>query len=303
MYLRAISIGYAVPDESFDALVHSVFQSSINLRLNRINRLLTLTTSSEDNLPQGIRLDAPIGFSFEKFQTGESAVCRDGILHIENSSLTIQLHGARRYKCDLPALVVDTSSAGVSTAWSFVWEALNKRQRLSKSEIIAKEIFDLSKSAQAGVSRKTGEAMRDLVDATRRYELTDITAVRALIGLGPGLTPSGDDLLVGYMAGLWSTVRDRNERVQFISDLGKRIIRLSRMTDDISRTYLHHAVRGQVSSRLANLAEAISYGEDSERLLDIAETAMSVGHTSGMDTVTGLLVGLTAWENKPRFWI
>ena len=265
--------------------------------------MLTLTTSSEDNLPQGIRLDAPIGFSFEKFQTGESAVCRDGILHIENSSLTIQLHGARRYKCDLPALVVDTSSAGVSTAWSFVWEALNKRQRLSKSEIIAKEIFDLSKSAQAGVSRKTGEAMRDLVDATRRYELTDITAVRALIGLGPGLTPSGDDLLVGYMAGLWSTVRDRNERVQFISDLGKRIIRLSRMTDDISRTYLHHAVRGQVSSRLANLAEAISYGEDSERLLDIAETAMSVGHTSGMDTVTGLLVGLTAWENKPRFWI
>ena len=73
------------------------------------------------------------------------------------------------------------------------------------------------------------------------------------------------------------------------------------MTNDISRTYLHHAVRGQVSSRLANLAEAISYGEDSERLLDIAETVMSVGHTSGMDTVTGLLVGLTAWENKPRF--
>ena len=33
-------------------------------------------------------------------------------------------------------------------------EGLNKRQRLSKSEIIAKEIFDLSRSAQAGVSRK-----------------------------------------------------------------------------------------------------------------------------------------------------
>ena len=64
MYLRAVSIGYAVPDEGFDALVYSVFQSSINLRLNRINRLLTLTTSSEDDLPQGIdwmrRLGSPL---------------------------------------------------------------------------------------------------------------------------------------------------------------------------------------------------------------------------------------------------
>jgi hypothetical protein len=303
MYIRAISIGYAVSGESFDASIHSVFQSSLNLRLNKVNRLLTLTTSSEDDLPQGIRLDAPIGFSFENFQTGEAAVCKDGILHIDNTSLTVQLSGARRWKCDLPTLMVDASNPVVSAAWSLVWDALNKRQILSGSEIVAQDLFRVSESTSAHVSRKAGEALRDLVDATRRYELTDTTAVRALIGLGPGLTPSGDDLLIGYLAGLWSTVRDRSKRVQFIPDLGKRIIRLSRMTNDISRTYLYHAVRGQVSSRLANLAEAISDEENSERLLDIAEAAMSVGHTSGMDAVTGLLVGLTAWENKPLFSI
>jgi hypothetical protein len=119
-----------------------------------------------------------------------------------------------------------------------------------------------------------------------------------LIGLGPGLTPSGDDLLVGYLAGLWCTVRDQGKRAQFISSLGKTVIRLSRQTNDISRTYLYHAVRGQVSSQLANLAEAISYAENPERLLAIAESAMRVGHTSGMDAVTGLLVGLTAWDGN-----
>ncbi|HEX9388188.1 MAG TPA: DUF2877 domain-containing protein [Anaerolineales bacterium] len=294
MYLRAISIGYAVPSESFDATVHSVFQSSINLRLNKVNRLLTLTTSSEDDLPQGIRLDAPEGFTFEKFQIGEQAVCRDGILHLENTSLTIQLHGARRWKCDLPALEFDTTKPIVSAAWSLVWEALNKRQRLLESEIVAEEIFHSNESVRAGVSHKAGRAMRDLVDATRRDELTDTTAISALIGLGSGLTPSGDDLLVGYMAGLWSTVREKSERAQFILSLGKRIIRLSQKTNDISRTYLYHAVRGQVSSRLANLAEAICRGEDPEHLLDIAETAMKVGHTSGMDAVTGMLAGLIA---------
>jgi hypothetical protein len=77
------------------------------------------------------------------------------------------------------------------------------------------------------------------------------------------------------------------------------IIRLSRMTNDISRTYLLHAVRGQVSSWLANLAEAIGRGESPERLLEIAETAMKVGHTSGMDAVTGMLVGLAVWGDMP----
>lgn len=296
MYLPAISIGYAVPSRNFDASVHSIFQSAINLRLNRANRLLTLLASGEGDLPQGIRLDAPDGFSFEEFQMGEPAVCRDGILYFENSSLTIQLSGARRWKCDLPTLKFDITNPPVSAAWSFVWEALNKRQILSESEIVAQDLFHLGESARAAVSRKVGGAMRDLLNVTRRYELTDTSAVRTLIGLGSGLTPSGDDLLVGYMAGLWCTVQNTSERAQFISSLGRRIIRLSRQTNDISRTYLYHAVRGQVSSRLANLAEAICRGENSERLLEIAEAAMRVGHTSGMEAVTGMLVGLTAWD-------
>jgi hypothetical protein len=90
-------------------------------------------------------------------------------------------------------------------------------------------------------------------------------------------------------------VLDKDERTQFVSALGKIIIQHSGQTNDISRAYLYHASQGQVSSLLANLAEAISRGENPNRLLEIAETAMRVGHTSGMDAVTGLLIGLTVW--------
>jgi hypothetical protein len=299
MYLTAISVGYAVPAGNFAASVHSVFQSALNLRLKKNNGLLlTLLASGEGELPQGIRLDTPKDFSFEDFQTSQPAVCKDSILHFENSSLTIQLSGARRWKCDLPALKFDVTTPTVSATWSLVWEALNKRQISLGSEIVAGDLLRSDKSPQRIVSRKSGEALRALVNATRRYELTDPSPANSLIGLGPGLTPSGDDLLVGYLAGLWCTVRGKSERAQFIASLGKTIIRLSRQTNDISRTYLYHAARGQVSSRLANLAEAISDGENLERLLKIAESAMRVGHTSGMDAVTGLLMGLTAWDGE-----
>jgi len=298
MYLAAISTGYAVPGENFEASVHSAFQSALNLRLRGEDGLLTLIASSEGDLPQGIRLDTPGGFSFEGFQTGETALCRDGILHFENGLLTIQLHGARRWKCALPALGFDPTNPAVSANWTRVWEALNKRQRLTGSEIVAEDLFRRGASGQAGISRKVGEAIHNLLNTTRRYEMTDICAVDSLIGLGSGLTPSGDDLLVGYVAGLWCTSKDKTERGQFISSLAETIFQLSHKTNDISRTYLYHAARGQVSSRLANLAEGICRGNEPKHLHEMAETAMSVGHTSGMEAVSGLLVGLSAWEGN-----
>ncbi|MGB8982041.1 MAG: DUF2877 domain-containing protein [Anaerolineales bacterium] len=291
MYLRAISTGYAVPDADFTASVHSVFQSSLNLQLED-NHLLTLILSSEGDLPQGIRLDAPEDFSFEAFQVGEPAVCKASILSFERSSLTVELSGARRWKCDLPAQAGRTASPTYLPAWNLVWTALNARQRLSKAEIIAGELLD--GSPQAGVPHRAGKAMRELVEATRQYDLKP-SAVEALIGLGSGLTPSGDDLLVGYLAGLWCTVQDKDERTRFILKLGKNIIDLSSRTNDISRTYLYHAAQGQVSSRLADLAEAICRGEKPERLSEIGEAAMKIGHTSGMDAVTGLFIGLGVW--------
>jgi len=296
MYLRAISIGDAVPNENFAASVHSVFTSAMNFRLNGADRLLTLISSGEGDLPQGIRLDAPADFSFEKIQIGEPAVCRDGILRFEKTSLTVQLSGARRWKCDLPALKFDITNPAISTAWRTVWEALNERQRNKGSEIVAESLFRFDEPTRTGISRRVGEALRDLLSATRKYELTEDYAINSLIGLGPGLTPSGDDLLVGYMAGLWCTVRDRSDRARFISSLGEIISGLSHKTNDISRTYLYHAVRGQVSSRLADLAEAISRAKDHKYLLELAEAAMKIGHTSGMETVTGLLLGFAAWE-------
>lgn len=301
MYVAAISIGYAVPDSDFNASVHSAFQSALNLRVKEEIGLLTLITSRDGDHPQGIRLDTPKDFSFEQFQTGEPVLCKDGILHFESNSLTVRLSGAQRWKCDLPTLEFDPTNPAVSAAWSFVWDVLNKRLRHHQAVIIAEELFRSTDSTQAGVPRKVRAAMRGLIAATRQYELTDTSFVDSLIGLGPGLTPSGDDLLVGYMAGLWCTIKNHSERAQFISSLAETIIQLSHKTNDISRTYLYHAVGGQVSSRLADLASSICRGDDPGILREIADTAMSVGHTSGMEVVTGLLMGLTAWEGNHLF--
>jgi hypothetical protein len=297
MYFEAISIGDAVPRADFDAAVHSVFQSAINLRIIGGDNLLTLVASSEADLPQGIRVNTPDDFSFEICHASEKVFRRDDILRFASSPLTIDLRGAGSFNCDLSALQADMENPAVATAWRCVWQILNKRQTQLNAEIIADDLIHLEGAIRAGVSRKAGEAMRNLFESTRRYNLTVDSSVLPLIGLGSGLTPSGDDLLVGYMAGLRCAAKGRTERLNFISTLSEIIVHLSQDTNDISRTYLYHAARGKVSSRLVNLASAVCAG--SRHIQDCAKSAMQSGHTSGMDAVTGLLFGLAAWDILP----
>jgi len=294
MYVKAVSMGDAVPHTDFDATVHSVFESAVNLCLTAGGGLLTLVGSSQADLPQGIRVDIPENFSFEIARPGEQATCRNGLLRV--GSLALELRNARRWKCDLPALRADMTNPAVANAWRRAWHALSTRQGRSGYEVITENLVFSDNVARPGTLRKVEEAIRDLVDATGRYDSNLAREVGALIGLGAGLTPSCDDLLAGYLAGLWCAVRGRSERVRFISDLGKEVLRLSSTTTRVSRTYLQHATRGQVSSLLVDLAGAICQGEDSDDLLEAAEAAMRVGHTSGMAAVAGLLLGLAVWN-------
>ncbi len=303
MYLTALTLGYAIPRSDFDAIIHSVFHSAVNLLPSNVDLLLTLVAASEDDLPQGIRVDTPAGFSFENLRVASILRYRNDILYLENPPLTINLTSARRWRCDLASLRADFCLPAVSAAWRFTWQTLNQRQKALGAELVAEDLLRFDESKPDGVARRAREAVQNLLAAAQGRDAALTPAVRALIGLGSGLTPSSDDLLVGFLAGLWAATRGESAREQFVTDLGQTVIQFSPGTNDISRAYLYHAAQGQVSSRLADLAGAICQGQGVDRLLGLAEAAMGAGHTSGMDAVTGLLLGLLAWNpaNPPGY--
>lgn len=300
MKLTALTIGESVPQPDFDAAVHSVFRAALNLRLNDAPALLTLTTASQPDLPQGIRLDTPPAFSFETLRLAEPAACRDGILRL--ASLTVDLRSASLWTCNLPALRPNLTHPKTTAAWQSVWRALNARQRQTNADILAEAILSDTPAAAASrspLARLAAAPLRRLCLSARQLDPSAaLPALTALIGLGAGLTPSGDDLLVGFLAGLWCTLLDDRERLAFLTQLRESVIALSPRTNDISRTYLIHAAHGKVSSRLKDLAECLARGAPADHLLAAAEAAMQVGHTSGMDAVTGLLIGLMVWTNE-----
>ncbi|HSK87478.1 MAG TPA: DUF2877 domain-containing protein, partial [Anaerolineales bacterium] len=171
------------------------------------------------------------------------------------------------------------------------WQLLNEGQRLYHTDIIAENLF--RRNTGSFICQRMSVPVAQLVAATEEFNVKTATqAAQNMIGLGPGVTPSGDDILIGFLAGLWSLAGENQALLSFIQFFGNALIRLTAQTNEISRTYLRLATQGQFSNSLSNLAEAIARHRDVEQVLQIA---MRVGHSSGMDSVTGLLIGLSVW--------
>jgi hypothetical protein len=301
MKLEAISLGYAIPQNGFTASVHSCFTSVVNLKLNGRWDLLTLVAEPEVDLPQGIRLDTPTGFSFEDIRVNDPVTCDGGSLSINGSALVIEMTRAKRWECQLQKASRECMTTPALTAWRYVWQILNERQLQCGTEVLAARILHPANTQGSALFRRLSDGTTKLMEATSQCGIITPGLVSTLIGLGPGLTPSGDDLLVGYMVGLFCRIGENEIRRNFISNLGKDINAYASRTTDISRTYLYHSTHAQVSRQLAVLAEALCTGQASETLQEKAIPAMQMGHSSGMDAVTGLLLGFSAWDRDLFF--
>jgi len=133
--------------------------------------------------------------------------------------------------------------------------------------------------------------IRELARARRQADLSSmVEAAGRLIGLGPGLTPSGDDLLVGFSAALWSTGDPLAEPFST-----RCAIRAEHRTTDVALEFHTSAALGEFSARLHTLLAAIADCDgriDHLRLSVEFEHAFGWGGSSGADTVLGVLLGL-----------
>ena len=106
-----------------------------------------------------------------------------------------------------------------------------------------------------------------------------------LIGLGPGLTPSGDDVLVGIEAALHALARPSAGFLALaMGDVEER-------TTELAATLLRHAAAGEFAERLHTPLAAL-LGSDDEAIPAAIDRAVAWGATSGTDCLLGLLTGL-----------
>ncbi|MFE6963188.1 DUF2877 domain-containing protein [Streptomyces sp. NPDC057696] len=122
--------------------------------------------------------------------------------------------------------------------------------------------------------------LTDLIHALHADDAREVRrAARALIGLGPGLTPSGDDILCGVLLAsrAWGGP---------LAPLSEAVADAFLRTPLLSAALLRHAVRGECVPQAHAFLRALSGDVPLEPAL---RELLAVGHHSGGDLARGVL--------------
>jgi len=110
-------------------------------------------------------------------------------------------------------------------------------------------------------------------------------AAASLLGAGPGLTPSGDDVLTGFLAGAAAFGLNSGPLCEAVAVLAPA------RTTALSAALLWHAARGECIDELASVAVVLTSPRPGgpERAGPVVSRLLSVGHTSGAALALGLV--------------
>lgn len=148
-----------------------------------------------------------------------------------------------------------------------------------------------------------------IVDMARASLGQDMAQVarkgRELVGLGPGLTPSGDDFLGGMIFAAHSLRAaypgDFHWKQGVIRDL---IDWAETQTNPISHAVLSDLAQGHGPEPLHDMVASLLTGQDMGCMMAAATRLLGIGHTSGWDILAGVLTGMllvTGRLNEPRW--
>jgi hypothetical protein len=188
-----------------------------------------------------------------------------------------------------PDWTLDSLRTGLAVV-DEVWPFLAIEQGL----VASGGVQSLARPSRVLVAAAPGLAvLKALIEAClrgQRCARRDYKGIVALIGLGPGLTPSGDDLIGGALVALASlsrlATRDALWRV-CRAHLGR--------TNEISAAHLRSAALGYAAAPLHEAIHAVIAGQV-DRIKPALAALSRIGHSSGLDAFAGALMVLRAAE-------
>lgn len=236
--------------------VHSVFAHAVNLNVE--SNLWTLLAAEQGDMPFGIRTSVK---DFRRFdlRAGDAVHARSGYVGIGHRGLTIDCRAAPRWVPHWP----DRVEAGVC------------RRLVAVSTM-------LSVRAWPG-SAAMAQAVMTALDTVKLHDV-----LAKVVGRGPGLTPAGDDVLVGIFAVLRSGVAG-SAGAAAAQYLGRTIGPLLPTTTTISGHLLRQAEAGLFSRPLQELVAALIADSTPCQVEVRLGRLLATGATSGSDVCTGLL--------------
>lgn len=231
--------------------------------------VIAIETVDGVGLPNALRLQQHVrGLDLGAVPTGAEAVVGGGLLRIGHLAVAVDRWVDHTYR-----------PAGVDVV------VLDRRLREVESVLAVPEPFPAGLVERIAALR---EALSDGATATL------VATGGALLGLGPGLTPSGDDVLCGLLGGgrTIATALGAARLDRALHDAGVTLAALApERTTAVSAALIAHAAGAELSRPACGLLRALLGRTPVAPALD---ALLAVGHSSGRDLAVGLAMGVRA---------
>lgn len=269
IYARSVSIN-ALKELGEKNKVHSRFRNGVNLQGKE--NLIFIDDERQGQLPFGIHLKGSDLKSLLSLDTVNELYFRKFEKEIIFGNHILDMSRAKLFSPKLP-----TNSPTSQIALDMVYHKLEEMDFENGLGMTIRQML-------------SGEnpLINELRKAISSHDIKDIKNILSMVvGRGKGLTPSGDDILVGLIY--------LHHIKKFISrtflQVLKQTISKNTLTTDISKTYYMAAFSGLFGSILLNLHKAM-LRESMNEINFCIRRIIDYGHTSGRDTLSGIALGI-----------
>jgi hypothetical protein len=274
------------PQQEVIGWVHSRYARMINVRTPG-GRLLTVQGEGMLQAPLGLALATEVAGLRIHLPVGALVVQESPTARMASAALCLRCADALVWDGQVVAQPGLTQSVLAHRAHGLAaWLCRHTPERGLTPLLLALEHRPMDLSATNAAAYR---ALAPLWAAPQTFAVPILLSlVQALVGLGAGLTPSGDDFLVGLLAVLHLTgflpcCADSPVQAQFCE-----YVRLG--TSQLSGEFLRCAFVGHFAEPLVMLMRALCAPEPGAWPVHAA-TLATVGHSSGVDAMVGIALG------------
>jgi hypothetical protein len=274
-------------------VVHSVFRRVINLEPTD-GGLIAVAHATLDDAPRTVRVDR-FGELLDRVRVGDAVEAGPAGMRILGPGMTVEigLDRARRWDTGAP-LLAEWDPAALETAAARLERLVHEHGRAGGMLAREASVRLATTPFEAAAAALLADRSATLVAALGRGDRAEASeALSSIVGLGPGLTPAGDDFATGlaYIAAGSTT-----GLAGFPAILVEVLEARPQTTTPLSLVTMREAARGRVRAHVSDASGvALRTAGDADwlaRLSGPVQRVVRIGHTSGTDVLSGVIAGL-----------
>lgn len=303
--IKAVSISpfaiRLISEHDMAGWVYGVFERGFNV-VTHNGRLIGVMRKDVPHGPINIIIDLPSNVTIPSLglENGMKVVKIGNSLSIGNGSVNILLENAGVWN---PRILIDRKNVRIPIIRRNIDMIMQLSKAFSDRKGLGQLIGDVKKiiSGDAIADQHLNSHakyalpfIRELMDAVKALNLNKIDEkIDNLIGFCLGLTPSTDDMLMGFMAVLVMAANYLDINKDYVMKVNRHIIsNVKGKTSLISNELLEQAAVGNVAEPVRDLIGTMFATKAANKgIIENVKKTVEIGETSGTDTLLGILLG------------